>query len=250
MLDFEDSSLWRVSDFERERLNLGNSAFTRLDGPTLLPTTLLADLQRLHDDPAGSEDVLEFMAACMRHRESALLCLQYEGRVWPVTLFPAERLYHSPRDLTLASASGLANLKVITCEPPGVRPPGHREHERIAQPDHYRSLPALLWLMAMRGPRSSLLVEIGGTAAYRALPNPDGERLPAPGAIGSAIERLRRESASLREIATWPGLSIERASRLLNALYLSSSLVIARTHPAARSEPGSTRRWFGFGKRK
>jgi hypothetical protein len=40
--DFEDSTLWRVSAFERIRRETGSSGFMRLSGPTLLPTTLLA----------------------------------------------------------------------------------------------------------------------------------------------------------------------------------------------------------------
>jgi hypothetical protein len=68
------------------------------------------------------------------------------------------------------------------------------------------------------------------------------------GAIGSAMERLRHGSAPLRQIATWPGMSNERASRMLNALYLVSTLMVSRSHPAARDESRSG--WFGFGKRK
>ena len=60
------------------------------------------------------------------------------------------------------------------------------------------------------------------------------EGVHAPGALGSAVERLRRESVSLKTIAGWPGMSAERASRLLNALYLASELMITRSHPAAR----------------
>ena len=44
----------------------------------------------------------------MRHRQSALICLQYEDLVWPVTVFPNEVVYHSPRDMSLAAAEGLA----------------------------------------------------------------------------------------------------------------------------------------------
>ena len=47
MRDFEDSTLWRISAFERIRQQTGSSGFMRLTGPTLLPTTLLADLRRL-----------------------------------------------------------------------------------------------------------------------------------------------------------------------------------------------------------
>ena len=53
-------------------------------------------------------------------------------------------------------------------EPPGMRPPGHTQHERIGKPEHYRPLLPLLWALATHGARSSLLAEISGDAAYRA----------------------------------------------------------------------------------
>jgi hypothetical protein len=246
--DFEEPSLWSVSAFERMRRERGTNGFSPADGPSLLPTTLLADLQRLYDDPT-SGDVLEVIAACVRHREPALLCLLLEGMVWPVTVFPAQMLYHSPRGMAQASITGLATLKVITAEPPIMRAPGDKMHERIGHPEHYRPLAPLLWSVALNGPRKTLLAEIGGTAAYRAVINQGGAHLSAPGALGSAVERLRRESVSLRDMAKWPGLSVDRASRLLNALYLTSSLMVTRTHPAARTEPaGLGRRLFGWGK--
>jgi hypothetical protein len=55
--------------------------------------------------------------------------------------------------------------------------------------------------------------------------------------VGSAAARLRRETASLRAMCAWPGMSAERASRLLNGLYLTSALMASRAHPAARPEP-------------
>ncbi len=70
------------------------------------------------------------------------------------------------------------------------------------------------------------------------------------GAMGAAAERLRREAASLREIASWPGMTTERASRLLNALYLCESLMVTRTHPAARDETSLASRLFGARKPK
>jgi hypothetical protein len=238
MRDFDDSTLWRISAFERMRLETGTTGFHRLEGPTLLPTTLLADLQRLEFDPANG-DVLEVVAACMRHREPALLYLQHEGLVWPVTLFPREGLYHSPRDVLQASGTGLAQLRVMATEPPGVRAPGHWMHERIGQAEHYRALAPLLWQFALQGPRRALLSEIDGTAAYRVVFASSAEQLMAPGALGPAVERLRRTTASLREIASWPGMSLERASRLLNALYLASSLMVTHSHPSARRAPGA-----------
>jgi hypothetical protein len=248
MRDFAASTLWRVSAFERVRAETGTSGFMRLaGGPTLLPSTLMADLRQIEQD-LQEGDVLEVIAACIRHREPALLCLQHEQLVWPITVFPDERLYHSPRDMAGASADGLAALRVLTVEPPGVKPPGHWMHERVGQAECYRQLAPLLWTMALNGPRRTLLSEIGGTAAYRVVDRTAIENLNAPGALGSAIERLRRESVSMRDVARMPGMNIERAARLLNALYLTSSLMVTRTNPAARSEPGLLRGLFGSGK--
>jgi len=240
MRDFEDSTLWRVSEFERVRMNSGGSAFARLGGNTVLPSTLLAELRRL-DATGTSNDPLEVVAACVRHHEPALLCLEYEGLVWPITLFPAQMLYHSPRDMAQALPASLARVTLISAEPPGVRPPGHWIHERIAQAEHYRALPPLLWSLALAGPRANLLAEIAGTAAYRALKNPEADGVALGGALRSAAQRLRRETVALRDIAAWPGMSVERASRLLNGLYLSAGLLATRAHPAARPEP----RWRG-----
>jgi hypothetical protein len=235
--DFEDSNLWRISAFNRMQLRTGSSGFGSLENrATVLPTTLLADISRMESDPKNA-DALEAMAACMRHREAALCVLQVDELVWPVTLFPVQMLYHSPRDLTTAAPAALANAKLLSIEPPGVKPPGHWMHERVAVAERYRPLVSMLWHFALHGPRRTLLTEISGTAAYRALSGPAEIPLNAPGAMGSAAERLRAESVAVREVASWPGMSLERASRLLNALYLSSRLLVSRAHPAARAQP-------------
>lgn len=238
--DFEESTLWRVSEFERVRMQTGSSAFARLGGPTVLPTTLLADLRRLDADGA-SDDVLEVVAACMRHHEPALLCLQCEGLVWPVTLFPTQMVYHAPRDLVQATPAGVARMTLLSTEPPGVRPPGHWMHERVVQADQYHPLAPLLWSLAIDGPRAHLLAEIAGTAAYRALGSAANDSLAVSGALRSAAARLRLETVALSTISLWPGMSVERASRLLNGLYLVSALLVTRAHPAARAEPRALR---------
>ncbi len=245
MRDFDESTLWRVSEFERVRLRTGESGFTPLEGSTVLPETLLGELQQLEQIGQGKE-VLEVVTACLRHREAALLCLQCEGLVWPVTLFPAQMIYHSPRDLAQTTSTGLTHASLLSIEPPGVRPPGHNLYERVAAAEHYRPLLPLLWLLALEGPRTELLHEISGTVAYRAIKNPSEDGLSMNGALGSAAERLRRETVPLRTIAQWPGMNVERASRLLNALYLVSALLATRTHPAARSAPGAARGLFDF----
>jgi hypothetical protein len=241
--DFEDSTLWRVSEFERVQQRTGSSGFARLDERTVLGTTLLSDLRRLDVD-GTSDDVLEVAAACMRHQESASLLLQYDELVWPITLFPSQLLYHSPRDLALARPAALARMRLLRTEAPGVRPPGHWMHERIAQAAHYHPLQPLLWLLAIDGPRSDLLAEIAGTTAYRALRSPAELGLKLGGALVPAAERLRRETVPLRRISRWPGMSIERACRLLNGLYLSSALLATRAHPAARPAPRGLREWL------
>jgi hypothetical protein len=138
-----------------------------------------------------------------------------------------------------ASATTLARLSLLRVEPPGVRPPGHWMNERVADAEQYRPLEPLVWSLAMAGPRPELLAEIAGTAAYRALKNPADEGLALGGAMRSAAQRLRRETVSLRTVCTWPGMDVERASRLLNALYLQSALLVTRAHPAAHdNKPG------------
>lgn len=240
MRDFDNSTLWAVSGFDRVREETGTSGFSRLTEQVVLPSTLLRDLGDIGAGPS-SYDVLEIVAACRRHREAALLYLQCDGLVWPVTLFPAQTLYHSPRSMEKASLAGLGRLAVLDIDPPGVQPPGHWSHERSAHADHYRPLLPLLWSLALNGPRAALLPEIAGTAAYRALKDPADDGLAVSGALRSAVDRLRRETVSLRTICGWPGMSMERTGRLLNGLYLTSALLATRIHPAARPAPGTAR---------
>jgi hypothetical protein len=118
-------------------------------------------------------------------------------------------------------------------EPAVLRPPGDSERELIGESRLYHPLTPLLWELAMRGPRRDLLPEIAGPAVYRVAPSLEMTAVPATGAIKSAIERLRRKAVSLAGIASWPAFDRERASRLLNALYLQAGLIVSRSHPDA-----------------
>ncbi len=202
MKDFEPSTLWPIGAFEQAR-NSGRLGAGQDDRPTLLPTTLLADLQQLHKDPAN-DDVLEVIAACVRNREAALLYLEHGRHVWPVTIFPREHVYHSPREVSLMAGAGMSTLRVISAEPPGVKPPGDAMHERIARSDRYHPLSAFLWGVALQGPRSTLLTEISGRVAYR-LVSSSAEDLPhSLGALSSAVApaaQRRRVAARHRRLA-------------------------------------------------
>lgn len=245
MNDFESSTLWRISAFQRARDAGQVGPDASEDRPTLLPTTLLTELQQLQDDPFNG-DVLEVIAACMRTREAALLYFEHGSHVWPVTLFPGEYLYHSPRGACdMVEGAAMAKLRLLGAEPPGVRPPGDAMHDRVAGSERYRPLGSLLWAVALHGPRATVLTEIGGRAAYRLVSTSSRELPPSLGALASAVERLRTDAASLRDVAGWPGMSAERASRLLNALYLTGALMVSRTHPAARSEEKGWRGLLG-----
>ena len=230
----DGSSLWRLSSFEQQRQHAVAAAASNagLRRQTVIATTLQAEL-RVLDQRRGGADPIEVVAACLRLREPALIYLRYKDRVWPVTLFPHEMLYHSPRSLVDGTRQGLAGLTTLDIEPPGVRPPGHWMYERVAAADAYHPLLPALWTLALQGPRPTLLQEISGPAAYRVLRDPTRQDLDTPGALGATVDRLRKESAPLHKIARWPGMSEERASRLLNALYLTANLLVSRAHHAA-----------------
>jgi hypothetical protein len=124
MPEFPESTLWRISAFERMRDRPDAPAQIGVGSTTMLSTTLLAELRQLRLDP-DANDVLETMAACVRNREAALLYLAVAPYVWPVTLFPQQFVYHSPRDVAdLSAMTALSKLKVISVEVPGVRTNG------------------------------------------------------------------------------------------------------------------------------
>jgi hypothetical protein len=240
--DFESSTLWQISEFDRLRDSVGGDA--RLARQTLLSATLQAELRSL-ERVNEATDALEVFAACLRSREAALVYLGLDNLVWPVTLFPSELIYHSPRDLMEASKTELVRLTVIAVEAPVVKPPGHWMHERVRPADFYHPMKPAMWQLALHGRHNRLLAEIGGSAAYRALRTHAAEGLSAPGALGAAIDRLHRETAPLKQIARWHGMTTERATTLLNALYLTSNLMVTRTGPSARAEP-SRSLWSRF----
>jgi hypothetical protein len=228
-----ESRLMRASTFQRRRESVHASlttsaAVTRL---SMLGRSLVQDLARFEDKGRETE-LLEVLAASVRHSRSLLVHLQCDDHVLPLTVFPADWLVHTPVAMDELMAWPLADLRVLHYETPAMPPPGSADFD----PEKSRRLAPLgplLWELALRGGRAALLPEIAGVAAYRVAPGVELRSLPLSGSLGMAVQRLRRETRSLREIAGWPAFDAERAARLLNALYLQAGLIVSRSHPAA-----------------
>jgi hypothetical protein len=204
-----------------------------------LSPSLRADLWR-REQHDGRHDILEAVAACIRHSSRVTIHLQCAQRVVPLTVFPHEHLVHCPMDLAELVDRYLSQLQVMHLEPAVLRPPGDEARELIGEARRYHRMEPLLWVLAMRGPRRELLPEIAGPAVYRVSPAFDLTTLSVSGALRAAIARLHDQAISLSALAAWPAFDRERAARLLNALYLQAGLIVSRSHPDAVRES-----WFG-----
>lgn len=236
--------LMRASDFQQYLDQLarqadGSPAASRLSA---LSPSLWQDLMRF-EQPGQHAEVLEVVAACMRHARPLCVHLQSDDKVVPLTLFPLERLAHAPVPMPQILAGRLAALQVMHVEPAVLRAPGDEVKALVGELSLYHPLAPVTWELAMRGARDQLLPEIAGPAAYRVVPGLNLKLLPLNGAVLAAVKRLQRHTTSLREICEWPGMDRVQAMRLLNALYLQAGLIVSRSHPAATSEG-----WFSIGR--
>ena len=87
-----------------------------------LSPSLRADLYRF-EAGGGTSEVLEVVAACVRHGKRVTIHLQFGERVLPLTVFPQERLVHSPVPTDQLYGDPLAKLRVMHVEPALLRPP-------------------------------------------------------------------------------------------------------------------------------
>ncbi len=192
---------------------------------SVLSEAMLDELRRLDPHGVGAE-LTEVFAMCLRLREPALLSIALDGWVWPITVYPDQGLYRAPIDWSKATPMGLARACLLDCEPASIVPPAPGKGRRWGTPPcHYR-LDGLTWTLALQGPRTSLLGALVGSVRFRLGEREDdtpGWHLP--GALGSALARLRDTTATLAEISRWPGLDAARACRLLNGLHMSSRLI-------------------------
>ncbi len=214
-----------------------------------LSPSLLQDLQRF--DPASPQrELLEVLAACIRHTQPLAIDLAWGASALTLSVFPLDRMVHCPLPLADFLAHDLGTLQVRQVRPALLRPPADalkpgNTAALAAGASHaarYAPLGPLLWTVALRGARAALLPELAGPAAYRVAPGISLTGLDVPGTMAACITRLRRQTCNLADIAGWPDVGPERATRLLNALYLQSGLIVSRSHPAA-----TIAGWTGYG---
>ncbi len=206
-----------------------------------LSPSLLQDLLRF-ETSGPQRELLEVLAACVRHTQALALTLAVPGQPrLVISVFPTDRQVHCAQPLAEVLDGNLAALQVLEVQSARWRTPGSTEAHRIDRADHYAPLGPLLWAVALRGARDTLLPELAGQAAYRVSPGLSLGGLTVPGAMAACITRLRRHTCNLREIASWPDVGPQRAMRLLNALYLQSGLIVSRSHPAATND-----NWSGY----
>lgn len=231
--------LMRVSEFRRYLDELSRATVVQPDGSRLsrlgsLSPSLTADLRRGRG--GDGNEPLEVLAACVRHDTRATLHLQCGGFALPLTVFPQERLVHCRDDLLQFLYAHAAGTGLLLVEPAALRPP---EPDEAAGASLHHPLGPVLWQLALRGLRPTLLPEIAGPAVYRVAPGLDVRPLALANPDAAAVYRLRREWASARAIAEWAGFDKARATHLLNALYLQAGLIVSRAHPGAIRES-----WF------
>ena len=185
--------------------------------------------------PAGHwRDGVEVLAASLRHAQPLTLYLGGDTHVVPLTLYPLQRLARCPLEPARLETLRLAQMRVLHVAPALVATPGARCVAGGELPG-CRALAPFSWLLALRGPRREVLPELAGPLACRRVSGLPLQTQGLSGATAVALQRLGQESASLRTIASWPGMDAVRAARLINGLYLLGALIVSRTHPAAHA---------------
>lgn len=220
----------------------------RTSGPgtqlSSLSVSLMQDLTRAELGDGQRRALLEVLAASLRHGQSLSARLSIGGQTVVLTVFPHQRVMHCQRRLDHLLATDMLSWQVEEVMPALVRAPVTMTAPgAMGVEPPFATLEPLLWAVALAGTRAELLPELAGQVAFRVSPGADLAGLYIPSTMQLCINRLRRATSSLAELAQWEGIGVERAMRLLNALYLQSALVISRSHPAATNEG-----WNGYGR--
>ena len=246
-IPFGEPELMRASTFRQYLPAAEGQDTLGIMSPSLasLSPSLRADLQRFAFEDQPSE-LLDVLAACVRHAQPATVFLQCGDRAVPLTVFPHQRQVHCPLPIDDLLAPRDPELQVMHVEPALVTAPDAEqdasdEDSAFGYADlNFHPLGPVLWELALNGGRSELLPEIAGPAVYRVSLGLELGAMRMTGTMMAAVYRLRRDACLLRDMALWPGFDRERAARLLNALYLQSGLIVSRSHPDVVKES-----WFG-----
>ena len=206
----------------------GEASHTAL---TSLSPSLLQDLQRF-EAGGPQRELLEVLAAAIRHTQTLAIDLRQGDLLISLIVYPMTRqvqvttAQRPPQRMPLAQ---LLQTDLATLQVRHVRPPGEAGYDT----SQAETINPLLWAVALLGARGALLPELAGQAAYRVAPGLDLDGLAVRGAMALCIQHLRGRTCNLAEIAGWHSIGSARATRLLNALYLQSGLIVSRSHPAA-----------------
>ena len=125
---------------ELERSTPDGAPSTRLSS---LSPSLAQDLMRF-EQAGRAADLLEVLAACVRHGRNLTVHLRCLDKVLPLTLFPHERLAHCALDLRALVEQRRIALAVLQVEPAVLRPPGDPQATMVGEPRFYRPLSPLL----------------------------------------------------------------------------------------------------------
>lgn len=230
----DQPALMRLSAFHRQRDKMPPTTAEVLSTRhSRLGESLMQDLMRFQREGRSTE-LLEVLAACVRHGRNLLINTQLDNTVLSFTVYPNDGQVRCELPMAQLFELPLDNMRVLDFEPPLLRPAG--DPRVVGAHSTLAPLAPLLWELALRGSREELLPEIAGTAAYRISPGGDLRALDLSGSMAAAVLKLQRQTSSLREIASWPGFDRERAMRMLNGLYLMAALMISRSHPAATND--------------
>jgi hypothetical protein len=200
-----------------------------------LNDSLLQDLQRF--EPSAHEgqaspglDLLEVLAAAVRHARPLRVNLRHGFQVIEIKVFPVPRLVHTGLPQEQFFALPLHDLRVLQVQP--------ERQEPSAVQGRPAPLALLMWELALRGARHTLLPEIAGSVAYRISSGAELNELALTGTMAKAVTQLKRQASTLHGIAAWPGFDHDRAVRMLNGLYLQAALIVSRSTPAATYRDG------------
>lgn len=208
--------------------------------PTTLSPSVLSDLSRFAND-LDSADPLPVVAASLRHMKSLVLHLRHSLGELPLHIFPREQRFGCAVDLLSLPPGEIRRFYLTRVEPWDDFWHGSGSNA----PKRIHPLRPLLWMLALNGPRESLLPEISGPVRYRLGPGVSLHQLPLEESVRCLLWAMREVASSFDELIRGSGLEPCALSRLLNALYLQSALIVtSATLAAKRDRPLPRRSWF------